>query len=102
MRTTMRRDTAGFIMACIFVGLMVLDAACCQYMYWTYGWVAGVVGALLLQQVLLIAFVLSWQYIEKNCAGTLSQGAEELSAHGLIPTMPRPRHQPASRARRTA
>lgn len=69
----MQRDTLGFITACVFVGLLFLDAALCLYLHWTYGWVIGVVGALFSMQVILLTFLLSFQYIDKCYDSRIAQ-----------------------------
>ncbi len=73
MLKKIRRDTAGFILSCFFVGLLVLDAAMCVYLHLTFGWVTSAFVGLVSVQVLLLAFLWSLHYLDKTFNSYIAQ-----------------------------
>jgi hypothetical protein len=66
MVVNIRRDVAGFILACGFVAATLAHAAFCLYLHHHYGIATLVLGALFSQQSMTIAFLFCWQYIDKT------------------------------------
>jgi hypothetical protein len=66
MNASMRRDMAGFILAYIFVLIFFIHAAIILYLYHTYDFATFMLGALVSQQFMLIGFLQSWHFVDKN------------------------------------
>lgn len=85
MIVNMRRDVAGFLLACGFVAATVAHAAFCLYLHHHYGIAMLVLGALFSQQTMTVAFLICWQYIDKTFENKeFEEGAEEdlFARHG--------------------
>lgn len=78
MNASMRRDRAGFVLACVFILIFVIHASIILYLYQEYDFATFMLGALVSQQLMLIGFLQSWYIVDKNFKDSELEREDEL------------------------